>query len=180
MGPPTNPQDTLRRLYDAHATSLYRFIYSKVGNRQDAEDITAQVFMKAAQSLNPAQDETSQIAWLYQVARTTIADHWRVYYKGPAVSLDEMQEVHGYQEVAEDSGFSPVAPEGTDPASIKVEAILSQLPPNYRQVLTYRFLHGYSLKETAEAMQISEGNVKVLQHRAIQKAGQLQSGRGGS
>jgi len=170
----------LQRIYDAHAAQIYRFIYHKVGNREDAEDLTAQVFIKATQSLNTRQDEQSQIAWLYQVARTTIADHWRLYYKGSVVSLDAMQEEHGNQEFLEDPAFAAPAPEQDDPAVRKVEAILGQLPENYRQVLTYRFLQGYSLKETAAAMNITEGNVKVLQYRALQKAGSMRAQRGGT
>jgi RNA polymerase sigma-70 factor, ECF subfamily len=177
--PPTRtPDEVLRRIYDAHASQLYRFIYHKVGNRQDAEDLTAQVFMKATQSLNIEQDEQSQLAWLYQVARTTIADHWRVYYKGSVLSLDEMQEANGYQEFAEGRPLMESPPEPEDPATRQVGIILAGLPENYRQVLTLRFLQGYSLKETAAAMNISEGNVKVLQYRALQKAGHLNAPRG--
>ena len=112
------------------------------------------------------------------MARTTIADHWRVYYKGSLVSLDEMQDANGYQEFAESPAAAAPLPEPEDPAVQKVEAILTRLPENYGQVLTYRFLHGYSLKETAAAMNISEGNVKVLQYRALQKAGNLGTARG--
>ena len=177
---PTGASHTLQRIYDAHAAPIYRFIYRKVGNREDAEDLTAQVFMKAAQSFNAAHDEQGQLAWLYQVARTTIADHWRDYYKGNAVSLDALQEEFGYQDVAEDPGTSAPMAEALDPATRKVEGILGQLPENYRQVLSYRFLKGYSLKETAAAMNISEGNVKVMQYRALQKAGNLSAPRGGS
>lgn len=168
----------LQRIYDAHAVQIYRFIYHKVGNREDAEDLTTQVFIKATQSLDIRQDEQSQIAWLYQVARTTIADHWRLYYKGSVVSLDALQEEHGHQEILEDPAFAAPVPEQDDPAVHKVQAILGQLPENYRQVLTYRFLQGYSLKETAAAMNITEGNVKVLQYRALQKAGSMSAQRG--
>jgi RNA polymerase sigma-70 factor (ECF subfamily) len=178
VAPPRTTDAVLRRIYDAYAAQLYRFIYHKVGNRQDAEDLTAQVFMKATQSLNVEQDEQRQLAWLYQVARTTIADHWRVYYKGSVVSLDEMQEANGFQEFAESPALAAPPPEPDDPAAQKVGAILEHLPENYRQVLTYRFLHGYSLKETAAAMNISEGNVKVLQYRALHKAGNLSAPRG--
>ena len=169
---------TLQRIYDAHAAQIYRFIYHKVGNREDAEDLTAQVFIKATQSLDIRQDEQSQLAWLYQVARTTIADHWRLYYKGSVVSLDALQEEHGHQEILEDPVFAAPVPEQDDPAVQKVQAILGHLPENYRQVLTYRFLQGYSLKETAAAMNITEGNVKVLQYRALQKAGSMSAQRG--
>jgi len=171
--------DLLPRIYDAHAPQLYRFIYRKVGNRDDAEDLTAQVFMKAAQSLDVTQDEPSQIAWLYQVARTTIADHWRIYYKGSVVSLDALEEEQCYQNVAETWAVAAPVTEDDDPATRKVTAILTQLPENYRQVLTYRVLQGYSLKETAAAMNITEGNVKVLQYRALQKAGGRSAQRGG-
>jgi RNA polymerase sigma-70 factor (ECF subfamily) len=56
----------------------------------------------------------------------------------------------------------------------RVESILDRLPPRYRDVLTYRFLLNYSIKETAEQMRLSEANVKVLQFRALKKAGELE------
>jgi RNA polymerase sigma-70 factor (ECF subfamily) len=177
---PAGDSTALQRIYDAHAAQIYRFIYHKVGNREDAEDLTAQVFIKATQSLDVRQDEQSRVAWLYQVARTTIADHWRLYYKGSVVSLDALQEEHGHQEILEDPAFAAPLPEQDDPAVRKVQTILGQLPENYRQVLTYRFLQGYSLKETAAAMNITEGNVKVLQYRALQKAGSMSAQRGGA
>ena len=57
-----------------------------------------------------------------------------------------------------------------DRAVERVRDILALLPENYRQVLHYRFLLSYSLKETAAAMNITEANAKVPQHRALQKA----------
>src|SRR6476646_8571092 len=82
----------LQVAYDKYVEQIYKFIFFKVGNREDAEDITSQVFIKAASMLDTEQDERAKLAWLYQVARTTITDHWRQYYKGPVSSLDQMEE----------------------------------------------------------------------------------------
>lgn len=171
--PAADSAAVLQCLYDAHATKIYRQIYRRVGNREDAEDLTAQVFMKALQSLDSTRDEASQVAWLYQVVRTTIVDHWRAYYpaQGHAASLDALQEAYGYESPA--AIITSPTPEDDDLADRRVASVLSALPENYRRVLTLRFLEGYSLKETAAALHVSEGNVKVLQHRALQKASTL-------
>jgi RNA polymerase sigma-70 factor, ECF subfamily len=158
-------------VYEAYAEQIYKFVYFKLGNREDAEDITSQVFIKAANSLDVTQDERTMLAWLYQVARTTITDYWRQYYKGPTSSLDEMEEASPLHLAAEPMilGGADEA-EAPDATGDKVRRIMEMLPENYRQVLQLRFLQGCSLKETAAAMGITEGNVKVLQHRALQKA----------
>jgi RNA polymerase sigma factor (sigma-70 family) len=160
----------LQSVYDAHVEQIYRFVYFKVGNREDAEDITSQVFIKAAQSLDVEQPAQTMLAWLYQVARTTITDHWRNYYKGVTTSLDEMEEDGPMYFAAEPIIAGGAEVEEIEPAVEKVRAVLALLPENYRRVLELRFLHGCSLKETAAALQITEANAKVIQHRAIQKA----------
>ncbi len=170
--PDDNRKQTLQRVYDKYIEQLYKFVYFKVGNREDAEDIVSQVFIKAARSLDVAQEEQVMLGWLYQVGRTTITDHWRSYYKGPSSSLEAMEEnnVH-FAASPIFVGADDVEP--ADGAVAKVQAVLATLPENYRRVLELRFLQGSSLKETAQAMNITEGNAKVLQHRALQKAVKL-------
>jgi RNA polymerase sigma-70 factor, ECF subfamily len=160
----------LQAVYDAYAERLYKFIFFKVGNREDAEDVTSQVFIKAAHSLDVTQTQQSQLAWLYQVARTTITDHWRNYYRGVTTSLDEMEESAPLHLAAEPMLVGAAEDEDIDPAIEKVRSVLLLLPENYRRVLELRFLQGCSLRETAATMQITEANAKVIQHRAIQKA----------
>ena len=159
----------LREVYDNSVEQIYKFVYFKVGNREDAEDIVSQVFMKAANSLDVTQEEHVRLAWLYQVARTTITDHWRSYYKGPVTSLEEMEEKAPVHFAADPIRLNGEVEE-IEPAIAKVQAVLQTLPENYRRVLELRFLQGCSLKETAEALGITEGNAKVIQHRALQKA----------
>lgn len=160
----------LQVAYDKYVEQIYRFIFFKVGNREDAEDITSQVFIKAANSLDVTQIAQAQMAWLYQVARTTISDHWRGYYKGVTTSLDEMEESSPLHLSGDPIFLGAPEDDGIEPAVEKVRAVLSLLPENYRRVLELRFLQGCSLRETAAAMRITESNAKVIQHRAIQKA----------
>jgi RNA polymerase sigma-70 factor, ECF subfamily len=160
----------LQAVYDAHVEQIYKFVFFKVGNREDAEDITSQVFIKAAQSLDVTQEVHTRLAWLYQVARTTITDHWRGYYRGVTSSLDELEEVSPLHLAAEPLVMGGSEVEEVEPAVARVREVLALLPENYRRVLEFRFLQGCSLKETAAAMNITEANAKVIQHRAIQKA----------
>ncbi len=160
----------LQIAYDKYVEQIYKFIFFKVGNREDAEDITSQVFIKAANSLDVTQIAQAQMAWLYQVARTTISDHWRGYYKCVTSSLDEMEETSPLHLSGDPIFFGAPEDDGIEPAVEKVRAVLSLLPENYRRVLELRFLQGCSLRETASAMSITESNAKVIQHRAIQKA----------
>lgn len=154
----------LRALYEATLPSIYRYIYSKVGNREEAEDLTSQVYLKALRGLDEARDANAAQAWLFQVARTTIADYWRGFYRLRTSSLDDLLA----------AGWDSSAPTSEAPvdqeASARATQILSQLPDRYREVLTYRFLLNFSLKETAARMNLSEANVKVLQFRALKKA----------
>lgn len=157
----------LQALYEATLPVVYRFIYSKVGNREEAEDLTSQVFIKAVRGLDEARDRAAAQAWLFQVARTTIADFWRAHYQIRANSLDDL--------LATGWDIAPVSgqPSVDHSAETRVQRILAQLPERYREVLTYRFLLNYSLKETAARMNLTEANIKVLQFRALKKASQI-------
>jgi RNA polymerase sigma-70 factor (ECF subfamily) len=157
----------LRAVYEETLPIVYRYIYSKVGNREEAEDLTSQVYVKALRGLDEARDMSATQAWLFQVARTTIADYWRVFYRLRTNSLDDLLEA-GW-----DSPISMGSPEGDQSASARAARLLSLLPERYREVLTYRFLLNFSLKETASRMNLTEANVKVLQFRALKKASQL-------
>jgi RNA polymerase sigma-70 factor (ECF subfamily) len=162
--PPDAPTgaSTVRALYEQHVAAIYRFIYAKVGNREEAEDLTSQVFLKALRGLDAGRDAQSIQSWLFQVARTTVADHWREFYRLRTDSLDDLL-LGGWEAVAREA-----TPE-TD-AGARAQRILDRLPARYRDVLTYRFLLNFSVRETAEQMRLSEANVKVLQFRALKRA----------
>lgn len=156
--------DDFSAVYEAHVGRVYGFVFSQVANREEAEDLTSQIFLKVYNSLQRFEGRGSLEGWLFQIARVTVNDHWREKYKLLAVPLPEGLEIVDNE-----------APPDFNRArrDARVRQLLDALPPNYRDVLSYRFLQRCSVKETAVAMQLTETNVKVLQFRALRKAAQL-------
>ncbi|GHO88430.1 RNA polymerase sigma factor [Dictyobacter formicarum] len=162
-------QEAFQTFYQEHLGIIYRYVYSKVGNREEAEDLSAQIFMKAARSMNAERGQQSIQKWLFQVARTTIADYWRNYYRVSLSSLEELLD-KGWEGPAEPTlteiNVSPVE---------KAHSLLRLLPEHYREVLICRFLLNLSIKETAQKLGLTEANVKVLQFRALKRAAELEA-----
>jgi len=154
--------------YQENLGLIYRYVYSKVGNREEAEDLTSQIFMKAVCGADTERGAQSMQKWLFQVARTTIADYWRAHYRIATNSLEELLD-SGWEGPAEDG---PLAMNGKP--EDKVQSILQALPEHYREVLTCRFLLNLSVRDTAIHMNLTEANVKVLQFRALKSASKLE------
>ncbi len=154
--------------YQENLNLIYRYIYSKVGNREDAEDLTSQIFVKAVRSVDAERGPQSMQKWLFQVARTTIADYWRAYYRASVSSLEELLDA-GWE-----GPFNEEVVVANDAPGERVQRILQALPPQYREVLTCRFLLNLSIKETALRLELTEANVKVLQFRALKRAADLE------
>ena len=170
--PPEADLGAFRAFYEAHLGAVYRFIYSRVGNREEAEDLTALVFTKALRGIDWSRDTVVLVGWLFQVARTTLADHWRHVCRIRTSSLDDL--LAGGWDAASAAQTDADGEDGAPTA--RVTAILQQLPINYREVLRCRFLLNYSIKETAQQLGLTEANVKVLQLRALRRAAQLEEG----
>jgi RNA polymerase sigma-70 factor (ECF subfamily) len=154
--------------YQANLSLIYRYVYSKIGNREEAEDLTSQIFTKAIRSLDRDRNPHSMQKWLFQVARTTIADYWRSYYRASVSSLDELLDA-GWEGPQEEASAK-----GNITPSERVQRLLRALPEHYREVLTCRFLLNLPIKDTALRMGLTEANVKVLQFRALKRAADLE------
>jgi RNA polymerase sigma-70 factor (ECF subfamily) len=155
------------RVYDSHVVGIYRFIYARVGNHPDAEDLTAQVFVRAVEQLDTEREPGQIAAWLYRVAHNATADYWRAFYRLPIIGVDHVAP--GWEPA--DDNRQPVEPD--DRAAARVQALLRRLPSQYRRVLELRFLERMSVAETAHAMGITNGNARVLQYRALRRAALL-------
>ena len=161
-------QQEFQRFYQENLGLIYRYVYSQVSNREEAEDLTSQIFLKAVTRIDYERSQLSIKKWLFVVARSIIADYWRAYYRSPKSSLDELLEA-GWEEPVEEEAIAP----GSE-AKARVGNILLALPQKYREVLECRFLLKLSIKATALKMGVTETNAKILQYRALKRAAVLE------
>jgi len=168
--PPTDPNTQgLATFYQENLRRVYQFVYVQVKNREVAEDLTSQVFLKAVRHLDSQRSSQSMRSWLIQVAHTTVMDYWRSIKRAPTDSLDVLLEA-GWEISGKDATLG-----ANDNPAERVQCILQQLPERYREVLTYRFLLKYTVSEVAQIMGVTEANVKTLQFRALNRAATLES-----
>ena len=141
---------------------VYAFIYARVGNRSDAEDLTQQVALKAIPRLRQGASASSIRGYLFATARSVLGAFWST-----RLGLSEA-------ELREDLAVAlPPSEPPSEEGAETVQRILAQLSDNYRRVLELRFLHGYSLKEVAAEMKSTVGAIKVMQLRALRAAAKV-------
>lgn len=149
-------------IYLDNVERLYRLMYARVGNRADAEDLTAEVFQAALKPLRASASVGEVRAYLLATARTVLASHWRRHYGTEITTID----------VGVDRAALDEPPTESD-APHRVRELLAELPDHYARILQLRFLDSCTIREAAHAMNISVGNAKVLQHRALRRAAQV-------
>jgi RNA polymerase sigma factor (sigma-70 family) len=163
-------------VYLDNVERLYRIIFAKVGNRHDAEDLTAEVFMAAFGPMRTTASIGEVRAYLLATARTVLAGHWRRTLGREITTIDPARLA---ERPGGDWGAAPVAAPPAPEAPSELDEILADLPPRHRRILELRFLEGASVREAAAELGVSVGNAKVLQHRALRLAAQARTTRAG-
>ena len=99
-------------------------------------------------------------AYLVKTARTVLADHWRQHYAA--------------REAANELEQLPIEIVANPDAVDRAQRLLGLLPDHFRNILELRFLRGYSVREAANELGVTESNARVLQFRALRKAAELE------
>ena len=148
-------------LYERYRDAIYRYCLSRTGTAHDAEDLTSDVFVKALHSLERYQERGLPfVAFLYRIARNAAIDRSRTL-KQP-LSVDEL--------VTEPASRQNVEAEATLAVDRSILiAALTKLKKDHRDVIVMRFIEGYSALEVAAALGKTEGAVRTLQHRALER-----------
>ena len=155
------------QLYDHYHTSVYRFLYYRVGSVQLAEDLTGETFFRALRSMSSFRWQGKDFgAWLMTIARNLTTDHFKAGRTRLEQTTEDMSTLDTTTE----------GPEGAVLASLTNEALLAaltELPTEQRECLVMRFLQGLSIAETAEILGRSAGAVKQLQLRGVRNLAKI-------
>lgn len=160
-------ETALSQLYDRYELKIYNYIYRRTSNQTLAEDLTAQVFLRMLEAIhNDKTWHSSFSGWLYRIAHNLVIDHYRMRDRQKQVSIDDAP-------VMPDPGNNPVKAAEIALDAEYLRSAIRRLTDDQAQVITLRFLEGYSFNEIAGMMDKTEGAVKALQHRAVSTLRQL-------
>ncbi len=147
------------QLYDRYAERVYRYLAFRLRDPMEAEDLTAETFVKAWQHIRDYRPHTAPwSAWLFRIAHNVWVDHWRRGTRRATVALEQAGTI----------------PNGTSAKALAqvvsradLERGLAQLTELQQQVIMLRFIAECSVAETAHVMRRSEEAVKDLQHKGL-------------
>ncbi|QWF79900.1 sigma-70 family RNA polymerase sigma factor [Amycolatopsis sp. CA-230715] len=162
------------RLYDRYVDVVFRYVLFRVGDRDLAEDVTSETFLRALRRITSVSYQGRDVgAWFITIARNLVLDHVKSSRFRLEVVTDEVS----------DSGTAPFGT-ATPAAGPEQQAIssatraellrcISDLGDDQRECIVLRFIQGLSVAETARIMNRNDGAIKALQHRAVRRLAQL-------
>lgn len=152
---------SMAQLYERYYDRMFRFVYARVGNRPDAEDLTQEVFVKMVDKIGTFRWQGIPFsAWLFRVGHNTITDYMRrKQVRGVTMSVDDLPLISSddpEEEVARKMSLEAIA------------ANMRRLSPAQQEVLALRFGADLSVLETARTLKKAEGTIKATQFQAFQ------------
>jgi RNA polymerase sigma-70 factor (ECF subfamily) len=157
----------ISELYNLHVDRIYQYVRYRTGDDQTAEDITAEVFLRAIESLVTYNDRGAPfVAWLYRIAHARVIDYWRSSKRRQTAPLDD-----------------PLLQDGlvTTDDAIDIDFLqhrslwiaLRQLTDDQQNVIILKFVQGLGNAEIAQMLGKTEGAIKALQRRALESLARL-------
>lgn len=150
-------------LYNFYFQKIYRYIFARVGNRDSAEDLVSQTFLKVFVNLDAYSYKGYTFgAWVYKIATNILIDYYRKEGRKKEVNIDSIGDIV-------DDSYSPVDDMENKENREKIDIILRKLPPKYQKILYLRFFADMSTEEIAVMIGVSVNNTRVIKYRALKK-----------
>ncbi len=161
-------ENRLASLYDEFFDKIARYIYVRIGDKNEAENLAGEVFVKALESLKSYKERgISMQAWLYRIAHNVSVDHLRKRGRTNIVPIDD---------VLVESREDPVAIAEKNIEMERVSKAMQKLTTEQREVVRLRFFGELSSKEVGAVLSKSDGAVREMQRAAIEKLRGLLTG----
>ena len=147
-------------LYRRYVGRIYRYVYSRVGRKADAEDLTARIFIEALEGLEGYHERGTFSAWLFTIAHRRVVDHYR--RERPTRPLDEALDTVG-------EGPNPLAEVVREERLEHLARLVEGLDEEKQELLRLRFAGELTYREIGEIVGRSEDAVKMAVHRLLRR-----------
>ncbi len=148
-------------IYDCYFPQIYRFIFLKVSNKEESEDLSQQVFIKAWESIENFKERGFPFSsWLYRIARNLVIDFYRTNKK--SIELDENILIRDSSLDIDNKLFISFAGK-------EISKAFSFLTSEQKEIIILRFVQELSYKEIAKIMDKNQPALRILHYRAINK-----------
>lgn len=157
-------EEAFEELYEHFFPRVYNFIFARLKNVADADDVTSITFMKMNENLDHYDPSKAAFStWLFRIATNAIVDHTRKNSRNQETEWDEF--------------FEPAAPTQSEPESQMLVAennrelltALDTITERERRIVELKFFSELNSKAIAEILSMSESNVRVTLHRTLEK-----------
>jgi RNA polymerase sigma-70 factor (ECF subfamily) len=150
------------KLYDKHYEEIFRYVYQRVSGKDEAFDITSQIFIKAMTNIDKFKFKGFPFSsWLYRIAKSEVYQYFRDIKKSPTLNIDETNLSELSDDIVENTT--------TNVSNEKLIEILSNLSDEDLPFIEMRYLEQRSFKEIGEILGTTENNAKVKTHRIIKR-----------
>lgn len=169
----TGDAEAIGWLYEHYFDRIHRYVYLKIGDPTDSEDITEQVFLKMLEAIGNFRWQGSTFAsWLFRIAHNLTVDYVRQHSRRPQVSLEPVGDL------LPSNGPDPHESAELSDIGDHLKESISQLTDLQAQVINLKFAGGLSNAEVAAILGRTEGAIKALQYSALQNLNRLMTMRG--
>ncbi len=154
------------RLYMDYHQSLFQFLVYLLRDRDAAEELVQDVYIKVINSYDKFKGDSSEKTWLFSIARNVAIDYIRKQKRQRKTIIGSFDVEERDNQLIHPGKLPDEILEQNESFKQMYEA-LSQCKEEHRQLILLRYIHGFSIKESAAIMGWSEGKVKTVQHRTL-------------